>query len=271
MRLTVLTDNHTYIDRYYLGEPALCFYLEDGDQKILFDTGYSDTAVKNAEAMGIDLSGLTMIIFSHGHNDHTRGLTYLWETFDLRNTALLAHPLAFAGKRYLGDLIGAPFSKADCEARGIKVMDGSGPVSITDKLTWLGEIPRSTSFEAVEPIGEWNDGSEWRNDYVRDDSALVYDGEDGLFVITGCSHSGICNILMHAKTIAGPDKPIQGIIGGFHLMEENRQLTETIRFLKEAACGMLYPCHCVSLNAKHRMMAELPVAEVGVGLELEIR
>lgn len=29
MKLTVLTDNNTIIDRYLLGEPALSFYLED--------------------------------------------------------------------------------------------------------------------------------------------------------------------------------------------------------------------------------------------------
>lgn len=55
MKLTVLVDNNTYIDRYYLGEPALSFYIEDGGDKILFDTGYSDAFIRNAEKMGIDL------------------------------------------------------------------------------------------------------------------------------------------------------------------------------------------------------------------------
>ena len=39
MKLTVLCDNNTFIDQYYLGEPALCFYLENGEDRILFDTG----------------------------------------------------------------------------------------------------------------------------------------------------------------------------------------------------------------------------------------
>jgi 7,8-dihydropterin-6-yl-methyl-4-(beta-D-ribofuranosyl)aminobenzene 5'-phosphate synthase len=42
MHLTVLVDNNTYIDEYYLAEPALSFYIEDDNTKILFDTGYSD-------------------------------------------------------------------------------------------------------------------------------------------------------------------------------------------------------------------------------------
>ena len=41
MKLTVLVDNNTYIDQYYAGEPAVSYYIEIDDLKILFDTGYS--------------------------------------------------------------------------------------------------------------------------------------------------------------------------------------------------------------------------------------
>lgn len=56
MQLTVLVDNNTLIDRYYLGEPGVAYYLEDGDVRILFDVGYSDIFLRNAQALGIDLS-----------------------------------------------------------------------------------------------------------------------------------------------------------------------------------------------------------------------
>ena len=55
MKLKVLVDNNTYIDRYYLGEPAVSYYIEDGNTRLLFDTGYSDAFVSNAEKMGMDL------------------------------------------------------------------------------------------------------------------------------------------------------------------------------------------------------------------------
>jgi 7,8-dihydropterin-6-yl-methyl-4-(beta-D-ribofuranosyl)aminobenzene 5'-phosphate synthase len=48
MKLTVLVDNNTFIDRYFLGEPAVSYYIEDEDDKILFDTGYSDVFISNA-------------------------------------------------------------------------------------------------------------------------------------------------------------------------------------------------------------------------------
>ena len=271
MKLTVLSDNYTYIDRYFIGEPALSFYIEEGDERILFDTGYSDSIIFNAEKMGINLSNLTTIVLSHGHNDHTRGLPYLWRKYDLHGVKLIAHPLAFMKKRYLGELIGAPFTRAECERHGMEIIDGSKPVNISERLLFLGEIQRVTAFEGTRPLGEYELDGRWTKDNLYDDSALVYEGEAGLFIITGCSHSGICNIICHACELKKTEVRADGVIGGFHLMEEDEQLEETVRFLKDHTSGKLYPCHCVSLKAKHRMMQELPVEEVAVGMELVIR
>ncbi|AKL94749.1 hypothetical protein CACET_c12840 [Clostridium aceticum] len=33
------------------------------------------------------------------------------------------------------------------------------------------------------------------DDYVLDDTAIVYKSEKGIYIITGCSYSGICNII----------------------------------------------------------------------------
>ena len=55
MKLKVLVDNNTYIDEYYLGEPAVSYYIEDEDVKLLLDVGYSDIFLKNASKMNIDL------------------------------------------------------------------------------------------------------------------------------------------------------------------------------------------------------------------------
>ena len=168
--------------------------------------------------------------------------------------------------------MGAPFTKEDCRAHGLQVIDGSKPVQITERLTFLGEIPRVTSFESKEPIGECTDTG--LADFVLDDSALAYEGKDGVFIVTGCSHSGICNIILQALRCSEAEgsrqKTVSGIIGGFHLLKKNQQLTETIRFLGQHTEGMLYPCHCVSFAAKCEMMNTLPLTEVGVGLQLEV-
>lgn len=77
MKLTVLVDNNTLIDQYLLGEPAVNYYIEDEDEKILFDTGYSDVFIRNAEKLHINLADITKIVFSYGHNDHTGGFHFL--------------------------------------------------------------------------------------------------------------------------------------------------------------------------------------------------
>ena len=100
VKLTILTDNTTRIDAYYLGEPAVSYFIECDGMKFLFDTGYSDVYLKNAERIGIDLHQLDAIIFSHGHNDHTGGLEFLPEA--IRDIPLYAHPDAFAPKEYEG-------------------------------------------------------------------------------------------------------------------------------------------------------------------------
>ena len=270
MKLTVLTDNSTYIDRYYLGEPALSIYIENGEDRILFDTGYSDVCIQNARKMGIDLNHLTAIVISHGHNDHTGGLRALLEQYDLRGTKLIAHPLAFC-RRICDSLeVGSPVSLAECEDHGLVYVDGTKPVKVSENLYFLGEIPRRTSFESKRPVGERADGERRMPDYVIDDSALVCYSKTGPFVITGCSHSGICNILLQAFAQMGRDQKACGVIGGFHLFENDDVLKETIRFLKENTTGTLYPCHCVSLIAKCEIMRALPVEETAVGLQIEL-
>ena len=267
MKLTVLADNNTLIDRYYLGEPAFSVYIEADGKRILFDTGYSDVFLKNAKALGISLSGLDAIVLSHGHNDHTGGLKLLPERCEVNGTELVYMPGVFSRRRDQGLEVGAPITEETCEAYGMKLNETDMPVRLSTHLVFLGRIPGCTSFEAQHPIGMILRNGRWENDFIKDDTALMYEGAEGVFVITGCSHSGICNIVLQAEKLSG--KPVTGILGGFHLME-NAPVEETAEFLKEHVNGILYPCHCVSLYAKHRLMNELAVRETGAGMSLEI-
>ena len=79
------------------------------------------------------------------------------------------------------------------------------------------------------------------DDNIEEDSAIVYKGNEGLFIITGCSHSGICNIIEYAKKICNENR-ILGIIGGFHLFECNKRIEKTVEYLKENSIELLYPC-----------------------------
>ena len=130
MKLRVLVDNNTYIDRYYLGEPAVSYYIECDGIRLLFDAGYSDVFLKNAEALGIDLGLVTHMVFSHGHNDHTRGLKFMKERLELSGMEIIAHPSCFDEKVFGEESIGAPYSAAD--------MAGTGRVTgrVTSRNGW---------------------------------------------------------------------------------------------------------------------------------------
>lgn len=268
MKLRILCDNNTYIDQYYLGEPAFSCYIEAEDARVLLDVGYSDVFLRNAEKMGIDLSALTHVVLSHGHNDHTGGLTPFIEEKVAPSAKLIAHEDCFVGKYYGEEYIGAPYDVeqilylADCQLT-------AEPVALTENLWYLGEIPRKLDFEPRTVIGKRERMGEWEEDDLLDDTALAYRTEKGLFIITGCAHSGICNIIEQAKAVCGDDRII-GVLGGFHLFEDDDRAAATAEYFARHHIPDLYPCHCVSLKVKHRFMETLNIHEVGVGMELEI-
>lgn len=268
MKLTVLADNNTFIDHYYRGEPAVCYYIEDEGFRLLLDTGYSDVFIRNAAALGIDLSRVDTIAFSHGHNDHTRGLTYLFNCGALSNIRIIAHPDTFKERTEGGISIGAPLSE-ECLRENSLLTLTKEPLKISEHITFLGEIPSLNDFERRRSFGTLKEDATVREDFVMDDTALVYNDNDGLFIITGCSHSGICNIIEYAKQVCGVNK-IRGVIGGFHLFEVSPQLMATICYFRENQIKELYPCHCVSFAAKAEIHQFIPIREVGVGLKIEI-
>lgn len=259
-------DNNTYIDQYYLGEPAVSYLIEIDDRKVLFDTAYSETFLKNAAAMNIDLHEITDIVLSHGHNDHSRGLIFLKEAINLADKRCIAHPLCFCPK-HIEDLdIGSPYTAQEI-ADMCHYVPATTPYRISPHCLFLGEIPQSHEFEPPCAIGNTCIHGEEMKDFNRDDSAIVCETQQGIFIVTGCSHSGICNIISYAMKIYGCDH-IAGLIGGFHLFEVDSRLKKTIRFLQQVTNGPIYPCHCVSLQAKAEMLKSLPVHEVGVGLKI---
>jgi 7,8-dihydropterin-6-yl-methyl-4-(beta-D-ribofuranosyl)aminobenzene 5'-phosphate synthase len=276
LELRVLVDNNTLIDRYFHGEPGVAYHLQDGSTNILFDCGYSDAFIRNSEKMGIHLLDLDFVVLSHGHLDHTWGLYHLiklytearMEKVDCDNPILVAHPSAFL-TRTVGDIpeIGSLISedKLSCHFNMRLERD---PLWLTDNLVFLGEVERTNGFEAMVPIGRIiRDGVE-EDDHVIDDSALVYTSPEGLVIVTGCSHAGICNIIDYAKKVCGDDRVVD-IIGGFHLTGSSyEQLQGTLEYMKELQPGTVHAAHCTDLNSKIMLSRVVDLREVGVGLRL---
>lgn len=267
MKLKVLVDNNTYIDEYYYGEPGVSYYIEDEGEKILFDVGYSGLYIKNAKKMGIDLNEIQKIVLSHAHDDHTGGLKYYFDNYKNKPEIIGCFGI-FNEKKYNDLKISCPMEEVEILEK-TKVIYSNTPKKITKNIIFLGEIPRKNNFENKIPLGKIKIEGRYMDDYNLDDSALVYKSKKGIYIITGCSHSGICNIIEYAKDIY-KDNRVLGIIGGFHLFDIDNQLDETIKYLKKNKINEnLYPCHCVSLKVKLELGKYFKINEVGVGLELE--
>ena len=277
MKLVILIDNNTLIDRYFLGEPGVSYYIETEGKKILFDVGYSDAFIQNARKLSIDLLDIDFIVLSHGHLDHTWGLIpYLQlitegeiEQQTAKMPQLVAHPLTLSSRK-LGDLpeIGSLLSEEKL-AGFFDLQLSAKPVHLTERLVFLGEIERTNDFEAKDPIGRILVNGIEKDDFVVDDSALAYKSPEGLVIITGCSHSGICNIVETAKKVCGDDRVVD-IVGGFHLQDPSKeQLEGTIKTMQALQPRSVRACHCTDLNSKIALSKVVDLKEVGVGLRLE--
>ncbi|MCK4835996.1 MAG: MBL fold metallo-hydrolase [Candidatus Aminicenantes bacterium] len=279
LKLTVLVDNNTLtqIDADFRGEPGLSFFIEAEQKKILFDTGYSDLFIKNAQKMHIDLQHIHNIVLSHGHYDHTWGLISLiqlyfcWamQGFKVKHPTLLSHPDVFLSKTknkrwQIGSLI-----NQDEISKWIKIKLSKSPVWITKRMVYLGEIPKKNDFEGLKSIGKVKKGNGWIDDYLLEDSALACKTKKGLVIITGCSHAGICNIIEYAKMVCRESRIID-IIGGFHLQNPSKkQLKETLDYLEKLNSPVIHACHCTDFHSKIALSKVAKIEEVGVGLILK--
>ena len=253
MKLTILNDNEA--KGQYEAEHGLSFLIEDS-RKILFDTGPSDVFLRNAKKLGIILSDIDVVVLSHGHWDHGTGLKYL------ENTRLICHPGCFIRRLRKSNRshVGLPLSHEEAEERFDVVLTRK-PFNLSDNIIFLGEVPRMNDFESKETPFCKEDGND---DFVIDDSALALTSPKGLMIVTGCSHSGICNIIEYAKQVTGVDHVLV-VIGGFHLGELNTVTEKTIEYFRRQDIPFIYPSHCVKPVVIERFERDLHAKRVFSG------
>jgi 7,8-dihydropterin-6-yl-methyl-4-(beta-D-ribofuranosyl)aminobenzene 5'-phosphate synthase len=274
MKLTVLVDNNTLIGQYFLAEPGLSFLVESEGYHLLFDTGHSGIFLENAQKMGVSLAELDAVVISHGHHDHTWGLEALarhyvnlqLQKLPHRRPKVVTHPSTLASISSDSMVEMGPLFSVEKLSKHFPVECTKGTRQLTPQLLYLGEIPRKNDFEGRQTLG-CKEG-ESHGDTVPEDSALVYRGKNGLVIISGCSHSGICNIVEYAKEVCN-DSRIVDIVGGLHLQNPSeQQLQGTLHYLRSLGLRQLHACHCTDLRSKIALATVAHMEEVGVGLTL---
>ena len=90
-----------------------------------------------------------------------------------------------------------------------------------------------------------------------DEQSLVLQGADGWYVLVGCSHSGVENILKSSKKFG----QVLGIIGGLHGFNDYPVLKDL---------DFICPCHCTEHMKKIRRLYPKTVIVGGVGKYIEL-
>jgi 7,8-dihydropterin-6-yl-methyl-4-(beta-D-ribofuranosyl)aminobenzene 5'-phosphate synthase len=243
----------------FCGEHGLSFLIEVKGSKILFDTAQTGRFLENAERLKIDLTMIDVVVLSHGHYDHTGGLSFLLEKLGDKPVLFFAGPGFDAVKEAVsGDVrrkngIGSALTPSLRKKFLLidvvkKIADG----------TYI--LPRADISDGKEPnpVFRIRSGDKDEIDLFEDEVSLVVVEEDGMSVITGCAHRGIGNIVQSARK-AFPGNRVKAIIGGFHLVNETAEVLESVcARIKQFDPLSIYCCHCTGLRGYTALTNTMP-------------
>jgi 7,8-dihydropterin-6-yl-methyl-4-(beta-D-ribofuranosyl)aminobenzene 5'-phosphate synthase len=237
MRITVLYDNHSYREDCQSGWGFSCVV----DDRILFDTGEAPNSLfYNMDRLKVDLYRIDAVVISHDHWDHTGGL---WELLKRR-----------AGlKVYICPTFSDVFKQRVSALKGT-LIESDEFREIDECYSVTGEIPGHYKGENMP------------------EQALMVKTDEGMSVITGCSHPGIMTMIDKAKGNF-PNIPMTMVMGGFHLMDQDQSFVESIAAsIKASGVLKIGPTHCTGKNArkifkKHFGENYIPV---GAGMQLDL-
>jgi len=255
VKLITLSEN-TAAGPGFISEWGLSILVQVNELNVLFDTGLSFAAVRNADKLGVDFRSIHKIILSHGHADHTGGLQEV-----LRRTGkveVVAHPAIWVPK-YKTDSSGKnavyngiPFARDELENL-VSFELSNGPVQISKELMTTGEVPITTDFENIEANYWVKKTGTLQHDSMPDDLALIAKMEKGLLIVLGCAHRGIINTIRHAQKLTG-EKRVYAVVGGTHLYPKSDvQIEKTIQALLEIGVQKIGVSHCTGLYASMQL------------------
>lgn len=280
MKVTLLLENTSLFGVYLNAEHGFSAWIEDEDIKILYDFGFSDKFIKNAEALGIDLRTADYVVLSHGHRDHSGGMKYLLKYY--KEMAMARKPIMLVT---MEDIFYRKYNFKKDHFSGFDVSREvleqyfdlritPEPLWLTKNLCYMGVTELSNDFEHKIPqIPRIYKNGAWADDVVDEDTQFAYRHKNGkeTSVIAACAHYGICNIMEYAKKLTGAAQ-INTYLGGSHLRIDEipqSQLDKTCEYVKEQNIKNFYICHDTDLHCKQALWNTTPSKEAGVGLVIE--
>ena len=256
LKISVLIENRD--NGCFVGEGGLSLVVEKDKDKFLIDTGLTDLFAQNAKKLNINLDNVNKVIFTHGHSDHTGGAHLL------QGKDIIMHPQGFKPRwsKRKKEFVGLPINQETLKQHN-NILLTQDAVEFIKDCYFLGEIPMITTFEKGN-FSTTLDEALTQTDYTEDDSGVVIKTNKGLFIITGCGHRGIVNVIKQAKQVTGEEK-ICGVLGGFHLrkLEQQKEIIDnTIEYFKQNNINNIYLGHCVTDDVIDYFEQQMPMATI---------
>ncbi len=257
LEFTFLSENRTeHID--CRGEFGLSIHIRRDDKVILFDLGYSDLYLENGRHLGIDVSEADAVVFSHGHNDHTEGIrSFVKEN---QKAPIYIHKNAF--RKTFGqengvmdkETSGILWDKKDYEDR---LSYTEGTKEIFEGVYVIGDIPKVKEYAPAEFFYSIGEDGQLILDDMSHEQMLVIKEPEGLYIFSGCSHTGIISIIERAKELF-PQEKVAGVIAGMHLYPASPVLREKVcQRIAAEDIPLVVPVHCTGLVAICRLKSLL--------------
>ena len=236
--------------------------------------------VENMRRLDLSPGDIDVVVLSHGHWDHTTGMSGLAKALGRVELPVLIHPEFWSRRRIAiegRDPIELPStSRGALEGAGFEIVEQRQPSFLLDgSLLVTGEVDRTTDFErGAAPAHQAYRREGWERDpLILDDQAIVVHVRGrGLVILTGCGHSGIVNILRYVRRLTGESR-VHAVIGGFHLSGSYFEpiIAPTCDALAEIGPDHIVPTHCTGWRAIHAIAARFPDAFIqnSVGTRFE--
>lgn len=273
IKLTTLIENTADADARLHAEHGLSMLIEDGDFRILYDTGQSGNFVRNAKALGLDLEKTDCMVVSHAHYDHAGGMKTFLAEYRTRPPLFISRKFFSQGPKYhFSDgsvqtdfskepgrrYIGVDFTEDELLAEGVPIRYVENDMTpLSARVRIFTNFKRSYAFERFNPTMELKTSAGYAVDPFSDEIALAAETGDGLVVLLGCGHPGFLN--MASSIAARTGKKIRGIIGGTHLVEADEdRIDRSIAAVKELGVEYLGLSHCTGDAALKKFRAAFP-------------
>lgn len=252
IKFTFLVENKTYSNCN--AEFGLSILIETSQKNILFDTGASSMLVDNARHCHKDLKEVDAVVLSHGHYDHTGGVPAFCGINEKAN--IYVHKNAF--KTFYGETkgkldkhpCGILWTENECDSLKNRIEYTDGPLWISDDIVISGSIPFVDNSLKTENFYIKNeDGTFSLDDMSHEQFLAIRNGDRGIFVFSGCSHTGVFNVLTYAKKLF-PGEKITAFIAGMHLFSATEEIRERVtEKMSEEKIDIVMPVHCTGLDA----------------------